>query len=90
MLPLSLALSDVKRVSLYLDFLAIPLPYCDTQALSNCQEVGRNPASHTILGTSIEDAAKADNIFGILMGGEVPPRKAFIQAHATSVRNLDI
>jgi DNA gyrase subunit B len=33
---------------------------------------------------------KADEIFHILMGSEVPPRKAFIQAHARSVKNLDI
>ena len=36
------------------------------------------------------DAMKADHIFRTLMGEEVPPRKAFIQAHAKSVRNLDI
>ncbi len=33
---------------------------------------------------------KADKIFETLMGDEVPPRKAFIQAHAKSVKNLDI
>jgi DNA gyrase subunit B len=49
-----------------------------------------NPETRTLLGVGIEDAAKADHIFHVLMGGEVPPRKAFIQAHARSVRNLDI
>ena len=53
-------------------------------------ETTMNPATRTILSVSVEDAAKADRIFNILMGGEVPPRKAFIQAHAKSVRNLDI
>jgi len=53
-------------------------------------ETTMNPDSRTLLGVSIEDAAKADRIFHVLMGGEVPPRKAFIQAHARSVRNLDI
>ncbi|MBA7507320.1 DNA gyrase subunit B [subsurface metagenome] len=53
-------------------------------------ETTMNPATRTLLTVSIEDAAKADRIFNILMGGEVPPRKAFIQAHAKSVRNLDI
>jgi DNA gyrase subunit B len=38
---------------------------------------------------NVEDAAKADEIFQMLMGGEVPPRKAFIQAHAKSA-NLDV
>jgi len=53
-------------------------------------ETTMNPATRTLLSASIEDAAKADSIFNILMGGEVPPRKAFIQAHAKSVKNLDI
>ncbi|MFC1924532.1 DNA topoisomerase (ATP-hydrolyzing) subunit B [Chloroflexota bacterium] len=49
-----------------------------------------NPATRTILQVETEDAANADQIFHMLMGDEVPPRKAFIQAHAKSVRNLDI
>ena len=49
-----------------------------------------NPASRTLLSVNVEDVAKADSIFSLLMGGEVPPRKAFIQAHARSVKNLDI
>ncbi len=53
-------------------------------------ETTMNPATRTLLTVSVDDAAKADQIFHMLMGGEVPPRKAFIQAHAKSVRNLDI
>ena len=53
-------------------------------------ETTMNPETRTLLGVSVDDAAKADHIFHVLMGGEVPPRKAFIQAHARSVRNLDI
>jgi len=49
-----------------------------------------NPASRTMLQVKIEDVARADEVFRMLMGEEVPPRKAFIQAHAKSVRNLDI
>jgi len=49
-----------------------------------------NPASRTLLSVNVEDVAKADSIFSLLMGGEVPPRKAFIQAHGRSVKNLDI
>jgi len=49
-----------------------------------------NPESRTMLRVEIEDAMAADRIFHMLMGSEVPPRKAFIQAHARSVRNLDI
>ncbi len=53
-------------------------------------ETTMNPDTRTLLGVGIEDAAKADHIFHVLMGDEVPPRKAFIQAHAKSVRNLDV
>jgi len=53
-------------------------------------ETTMDPETRTLLGVGIEDAAKADHIFHVLMGGEVPPRKAFIQAHAQSVKNLDI
>ena len=53
-------------------------------------ETTMNPETRTILQVSIADAVKADHIFRTLMGDEVPPRKAFIQAYAKSVRNLDI
>ncbi len=49
-----------------------------------------DPTTRTVLQVKIEDAARADEVFRMLMGEEVPPRKAFIQAHAKSVRNLDI
>jgi DNA gyrase subunit B len=53
-------------------------------------ETTMNPDTRTLLAVNIDDAARADRIFHILMGDEVPPRKAFIQAHARSVKNLDI
>ena len=53
-------------------------------------ETTMNPVSRTLLTVSIDDAAHADHTFHVLMGEEVPPRKAFIQAHAKSVKNLDI
>jgi DNA gyrase subunit B len=53
-------------------------------------ETTMNPETRTLLTVNVDDAAKADSIFNILMGGEVPPRKAFIQAHAKNVKNLDI
>jgi len=49
-----------------------------------------NPATRTLLTVHVNDATKADQIFHTLMGEEVPPRKAFIQAHAKSVKNLDV
>jgi len=48
-----------------------------------------NPVNRILLEVNIQDAAKADETFEMLMGGEVPPRKAFIQAHAKYAK-LDI
>jgi len=53
-------------------------------------ETTMNPATRTMLNVNLDDAAHADHTFHVLMGEEVPPRKAFIQAHAKSVKNLDI
>ena len=52
-------------------------------------ETTMNPASRTILAVNVEDATRADDVFHVLMGDEVPPRKAFIQTHARSA-NLDV
>jgi DNA gyrase subunit B len=49
-----------------------------------------NPDTRTLLEVTVEDAGHADQLFNMLMGEEVPPRKAYIQAHAKSVKNLDI
>lgn len=49
-----------------------------------------DPANRTLLQVTIEDSVKADEIFTILMGDQVEPRRAFIQRHALEVRNLDI
>jgi DNA gyrase subunit B len=49
-----------------------------------------NPATRTILRVDQEDAVVADEVFEMLMGDQVPPRKKFIQTHAKSVRNLDV
>lgn len=53
-------------------------------------ETTMNPEARTILRVSLEDAKRADEIFTILMGERVEPRREFIQAHAREVRNLDI
>ena len=52
-------------------------------------ETTMNPATRTLLTVNIDDAANADYIFHTLMGEEVPPRKAFIQAHAKTA-TLDV
>ena len=49
-----------------------------------------NPETRTVLQVNVDDAVQADEVFDMLMGDAVPPRKAFIQTHARSVRNLDV
>ncbi|HBX81192.1 MAG TPA: DNA topoisomerase IV subunit B, partial [Propionibacteriaceae bacterium] len=49
-----------------------------------------DPEKRTLLQVTLEDAAAADNIFSVLMGEDVEPRRAFIQRHAKDVRFLDI
>ena len=49
-----------------------------------------DPEQRTILQVSLENAAEADHIFSTLMGGDVEPRRAFIETNAKYVKNLDI
>ncbi|HEY6011027.1 MAG TPA: DNA gyrase subunit B, partial [Nitrospirota bacterium] len=49
-----------------------------------------DPEKRTFLQVTIEDSVKSDEIFTILMGDAVEPRRAFIQRHALEVKNLDI
>jgi DNA gyrase subunit B len=49
-----------------------------------------NPQTRVLLRVQVEDAAAVNETFEKLMGPDVEPRKKFIQAHAKSVRNLDI
>jgi len=53
-------------------------------------ETTMDPANRVLKQVTMEDASKADEIFDILMGSEVAPRKRFIQTHAKTVKNLDI
>ncbi len=49
-----------------------------------------NPKTRVLLRVQVEDVAAVNETFEKLMGPDVEPRKKFIQAHAKSVRNLDI
>ena len=49
-----------------------------------------NPESRTMLKVTVQDAKESDRMFEILMGEDVPDRRAFIETHAKEVTNLDI
>ena len=49
-----------------------------------------NPETRILIKVTMDDAMKADQIFTLLMGDEVEPRREFIQANAKYVKNLDI
>ena len=49
-----------------------------------------NPETRTLLQVSIDDAAIADEVFSMLMGDKVAPRRDFIEENAQYVKNLDI
>lgn len=53
-------------------------------------ETTMNPETRTLLQVSIDDAAMADEVFSMLMGDKVAPRREFIEENAQYVRNLDI
>ena len=53
-------------------------------------ETTMNPATRTLRRITLEDAVKADEIFTILLGEKVEPRKEFIEENAKYVVNLDI
>ena len=53
-------------------------------------ETTMNPEARTLLRVRLEDLTGVDEIFTILMGDEVEPRRNFIQTHALEVRNLDV
>jgi DNA gyrase subunit B len=49
-----------------------------------------NPDARTLLQVRIDDAVKTDELFTILMGDQVEPRRQFIEQNALHVKNLDI
>ena len=49
-----------------------------------------HPGTRTLLKVTVEDAAKANQLFTVLMGEDVEPRRVYIQEHAVEVTNLDI
>ena len=52
-------------------------------------ETTLDPAKRTLLRVTLEDAVKAEQMFRVLMGEKVEPRREFIQKHALEVKEID-
>jgi len=53
-------------------------------------ETTMDPAHRLLLRVEVEDAVRSSEIFDVLMGNNVAPRKKFIETHAKDVKNLDV
>jgi DNA gyrase subunit B len=49
-----------------------------------------DPEKRTLLQVNVQDSVQSDEIFTILMGDQVDPRRDFIITHALEARNIDI
>ena len=54
------------------------------------RETTLDPANRTLIQVTMQDAGAADEMFRVLMGDKVEPRREFIEKHALEVRNLDV
>jgi len=49
-----------------------------------------NMQNRTLIQVTMDDAAAADDLFRVLMGDKVEPRREFIEKHALEVKHLDV
>ena len=66
---------------------------CKVMGRLNAEELREttlDPANRTLIQVSMADVAAADEMFRVLMGDKVEPRREFIEKHALEVRNLDV
>jgi DNA gyrase subunit B len=54
------------------------------------RETTLDPSNRTMIKVTLVDAAAADEMFRVLMGDKVEPRRQFIEKHALDVKNLDV
>ena len=54
------------------------------------RETTLDPENRTLFQVSMQDAGDAEEMFRVLMGDKVEPRREFIEKHALDVRNLDV
>jgi DNA gyrase subunit B len=54
------------------------------------RETTLDPANRTLLKIRMDDLNQADNLFRVLMGDNVEPRREFIEKHALDISNLDV
>ena len=53
-------------------------------------ETTMDPETRTLLQVTLDDAIEANEVFSMLMGDDVAPRREFIQKNALYVQNLDV
>ena len=54
------------------------------------RETTLDPENRTLIKVKMDNAAEADNMFRILMGDKVEPRREFIEKHALDISELDV